>query len=103
MSGFKVNFSVNNQLSTPSIHAAPFAQRPAAGQPGRVFIDSDNPSTGIYRDTGTTWVSIGNPSTPDVDTLQIVTGRGNTTTNSITVGAATSPSVLLTSGALRQP
>jgi len=92
MSGFKVNFSVNNQLSTPSIHAAPFAQRPAAGQPGRVFIDSDNPSTGIYRDTGTTWVAIGNPSSPDVDTLQIVTGRGNTTTNSITVGAATTPS-----------
>lgn len=92
MSGFKVNFSVNNQLSTPSIHAAPFAQRPAAGQPGRVFIDSDNPSTGIYRDTGTTWVAIGNPSSPDVDTLQIVTDRGNTTTNSITVGAATTPS-----------
>lgn len=91
MSGFKVNFSVNNQLSTPSIHAAPLAQRPAAGQPGRVFIDSDNPSTGIYRDTGTTWVVIGMPSSPDVDTLQTVTDRGNTTTQSITVGAATVP------------
>lgn len=91
MSGFKVNFSVNNQLATPSIHAAALANRPAAGQPGRVFIDTDNPSTGIYRDTGTTWVVIGMPSSPDVDTLQTVTDRGNTTTQSITVGAATVP------------
>ena len=91
MSGFKVNFSVNNQLATPSIHAAPFAQRPAAGQPGRVFIDSDNPSTGIYRDTGTVWVQIAETATSDVDTLQNVTDNGNTTTNSITVGAATTP------------
>lgn len=91
MSGFKVNFSVNNQLSTPSIHAAPFAQRPAAGQPGRVFIDSNNPSTGMYRDTGIVWVQIAETATSDVDTLQNVTDNGNTTTNSITVGAATSP------------
>lgn len=91
MSGFKVNFSVNNQLATPSIHAAPFAQRPAAGQPGRVFIDTDSPSTGIYRDTGTTWIQIASTSSPEADTLQTVTDRGNTTTRSITVGAATSP------------
>ena len=91
MSGFKVNFSVNNQLATPSIHAAALANRPAFGQPGRVFIDTDNPSTGIYRDTGTTWVQIAATSSPEVDTLQTVTNRGNVTTQSITVGAATAP------------
>lgn len=95
MSGFKVNFSVNNQLATPSIHAAALANRPAAGQVGRVFIDSDNPSTGIYRDTGTAWVVIGMPSSPEADTLQTVTDRGNTTTQSITVGSASAPSATL--------
>ncbi len=91
MSGFKVNFSVNNQLATPSIHAAPFAQRPAAGQPGRVFIDTDSPSTGIYRDTGTAWIVIGSPGIPEVDTLQTVTDRGNTTTQSITINSSDPP------------
>ena len=85
MSGFKVNFSVNNQLATPSMHAAALANRPAAGQPGRVFIDTDNPSTGIYRDTGTVWVQIAETATSDVDTLQNVTDNGNTTTNNIIV------------------
>lgn len=91
MSGFKVNFSVNNQLATPSIHAAALANRPAAGQVGRLFVDTDNPSTGMYRDTGTTWIKIAAPSSPEADTLQTVTDRGNTTTQSITVGAATVP------------
>jgi hypothetical protein len=83
MSGFKVNFSVNNQLATPSMHAAALANRPAAGQPGRVFIDTDNPSTGIYRDTGTVWVQIAETATSDVDTLQNVTDNGNTTDNTL--------------------
>jgi hypothetical protein len=83
MSGFKVNFSVNNQLATPAIHAAALVNRPAAGQPGRVFIDTDNPSTGIYRDTGTAWIQIASTSSPEVDTLQTVTDRGNTTDNTL--------------------
>lgn len=83
MSGFKVNFSVNNQLATPAIHAAALANRPAAGQPGRVFIDTDNPSTGIYRDTGTAWIQIAATSSPEADTLQTVTDRGNTTDNTL--------------------
>lgn len=65
------------------MHAAALANRPAAGQPGRVFIDTDNPSTGIYRDTGTVWVQIAETATSDVDTLQNVTDNGNTTTNNI--------------------
>ena len=91
MSGFKVEFSVLNQLATPALHAAPLAQRPAAGQPGRVFIDTDNPSSGMYRDTGSVWVQIAQTASTDTDTLQIVTTRGNTTTQNITVGAATVP------------
>lgn len=95
MSGFKVNFSVNNQLATPSIHAAALANRPAAGQPGRVFIDTDNPSTGIYRDTGTIWVQIAETSDPEADTLQTVTDRGNTTTQDIAIGTSSTPSAPL--------
>jgi hypothetical protein len=82
MSGFKVNFSVNNQLATPSMHAAALANRPAAGQPGRVFIDTDNPSTGIYRDTGTAWIQISSVGGGAL-TLQDVTDNGNSTTNNI--------------------
>jgi len=81
MSGFKVNFSVNNQLATPSMHAAALANRPAAGQPGRVFIDTDNPSTGIYRDTGTIWIQVG--AGAGALNLQNVTDNGNTTSNTI--------------------
>lgn len=95
MSGFKVNFSVNNQLATPSIHASALANRPTAGQPGRVFIDTDNPSTGIYRDTGTIWVQIAETSDPEADTLQTVTDRGNTTTQDIAIGTSSTPSAPL--------
>lgn len=91
MSGFKVEFSVLNLKATPGIYADAFANRPAAGYPGRVFIDTDNPSTGIYRDTGTVWVQIAETATSDVDTLQNVTDNGNTTTNSISVGHANTP------------
>jgi len=94
MSGFKVNFSVNNQLATPSIHAAPFAQRPAAGQPGRVFIDTDSPSTGIYRDTGSTWIQIAGTGGGG-GTLQTVTDAGNTTTNDVAIGTNSNPSAPL--------
>lgn len=95
MSGFKVNFSVNNQLATPSIHAAALANRPAFGQPGRLFIDTDIPSSGIYRDTGTAWVQIAETSDPEADTLQTVTDRGNTTTQDITIGNGSTPSATL--------
>lgn len=91
MSGLKVEFSVLNLLATPGLYAAAFANRPAAGYPGRIFIDTDNPSTGMYRDTGTVWVQIAETAAADTDTLQIVTDRGNTTTNSITVGASSTP------------
>lgn len=77
----RVNFSVTNQLATPSIHAAALANRPTAGQPGRLFVDTDNPSTGIYRDTGTVWENITGGA--GAGNLQTVTDAGNTTDNNI--------------------
>lgn len=77
----RVNFSVTNQLATPSIHAAALANRPPAGQPGRLFVDTDNPSTGIYRDTGTVWENITGGA--GAGNLQTVTDAGNTTDNNI--------------------
>jgi len=77
----RVNFSVTNQLATPSIHAAALANRPPAGQPGRLFVDTDNPSSGIYRDTGTVWENITGGA--GAGNLQTVTDAGNTTDNNI--------------------
>lgn len=77
----RVNFSVTNQLATPAIHAAALANRPPAGQPGRLFVDTDNPSSGIYRDTGTVWENITGGAS--AGNLQTVTDAGNTTDNNI--------------------
>lgn len=77
----RVEFSITNQRQTPSIHAAALANRPIAGQPGRLFIDTDNPSTGIYRDTGSIWIQIALVGA--VGNLQTVTDAGNTSNNHI--------------------
>jgi hypothetical protein len=61
------------------------ATRPAASFVGRIFIDSDNPSTGLYRDTGTAWVQIADPGAGTTGTLQQVTTNGNSTTTGITI------------------
>jgi hypothetical protein len=53
-----VQFNILNQLQTPAFYASSLATRPTFGFVGRIFIDTDNPSTGIYRDTGTAWVNI---------------------------------------------
>jgi hypothetical protein len=62
------------------------ATRPAASFVGRIFIDSDNPSTGLYRDTGTAWVQIADPGAGTTGTLQQVTTNGSSTT----IGISTS-------------
>lgn len=93
-SGISVDFSVTNQRATPAIYADTLANRPAAGYIGRLFVDTDIPSTGIYRDTGSSWESITGGSA--ANTLQQVTTAGNTTTvntifqNHVTVGGNTS-------------
>ena len=61
MAGIELKSGVTNQFGAPSINENTFANRPSAGQPGRIFIATD---TGLmYRDTGSTWTTL-SPSTP---------------------------------------
>ncbi len=55
-----VDFNILNQLGSPSINSNTFANRPAAGQTGRLFVSTD--TFEIYRDNGTTWDLIGSGS-----------------------------------------
>ena len=95
MSGIQFSSPVTNQKASPALHASSLATRPAPQLPGRIFVDTDNPSTGMYRDTGTVWVQIAETGASDTDTLQTVTNRGNTTTNEVTIGSATAPTAPL--------
>ena len=52
-----VNFNILNQLGSPSLNSNTFANRPAAGQTGRLFISTDTRE--IYRDTGSGWDLVG--------------------------------------------
>jgi len=56
-----IQFNILNQLQTPAFYASSLATRPSFGYPGRMFIDTDSPSTGMYRDTGTSWILIAAP------------------------------------------
>jgi len=82
MSGIQFSSPVTNQKASPAIYASSLATRPAALLPGRIFVDTDNPSTGIYRDTGTAWVQIASASGGSL-TLQQVTDNGNITDNTL--------------------
>lgn len=95
MSGIQFSSPVINQKASPAVYASSLATRPAPQLPGRIFVDTDNPSTGMYRDTGTAWIQIASTSSPEADTLQTVTDRGNTTTNEVTLGSATAPTATL--------
>lgn len=79
-----VDFSVTNQLASPAIYASSFATRPAASFKGRLFVDTNVPSTGIYRDTGTAWVAIAG-SAAEVQDLESVCQIGNTATTGVLV------------------
>lgn len=48
---------VNNLGGAPSLHEGTHAARPAAGNSGAVFIESD--TRGIFRDNGSSWDQIG--------------------------------------------
>jgi len=84
--------SVLNQFGSPSINSNTFANRPAFGQVGRLFVDTTNNI--IQRDTGTSWVTISGGA--GTQNLQSVTNIGNTTTVGIFAGASGS----LTAGRL---
>ena len=66
-----VNFNILNQLGSPAINSNTFANRPAAGQTGRLFVSTD--TFEIYRDNGTTWDLIGGPGS------STITGSGTAT------------------------
>ena len=74
-----VGFDVTNQKASPALYASSFATRPAPAFVGRLFVDTDTPSTGIYRDTGTVWLSISGGSS-ETQSLNDVCVIGNTTT-----------------------
>ena len=91
----RIDLDILNQKQTPAFYASSLATRPAAGFVGRIFIDSDSPSTGLYRDTGTAWVQIADPGAGSTGTLQQVTTNGSNTnvgisvtTNGIGIGTA---------------
>ena len=66
-----VNFNILNQLGSPAINSNTFANRPAAGQTGRLFVSTD--TFEIYRDNGSTWDLIGGPGS------STITGTGTAT------------------------
>jgi hypothetical protein len=84
----QVDFNILNQKGTPAFFADALANRPSAGFAGRIFVDTDNPSTGMYRDTGTIWVSVASVGTGGSQNLQSVCTIGNTTTTNMAVGIA---------------
>ena len=85
-SNIEVKLDVLNQKGSPALFADSLASRPAASFAGRLFVDTDNPSTGIYRDTGTTWIQVADETgTIPTPTLQTVTTAGNSTTTGITI------------------
>jgi hypothetical protein len=55
------DYSVLNQFGTPMFYSDVFANRPAAGVQGRLFVSTDTKLW--YRDTGSTWELIGNTGT----------------------------------------
>jgi hypothetical protein len=85
----RIDLDILNQKQTPAFYASSLATRPAASFVGRIFIDSDSPSTGLYRDTGTAWVQIADPGAGSTGTLQQVTTNGNTTSIGLIVTAGT--------------
>jgi hypothetical protein len=56
-----IDLSILNQRQTPAFYADVFANRPAAGFVGRIFVSTD--TFAFYRDNGTTWDLIGGPGT----------------------------------------
>ena len=51
--GIELYNNVLNQLGSPALYSDIFANRPAFGYTGRLFISTD--TLEIYRDTGTAW------------------------------------------------
>jgi hypothetical protein len=74
---------VLNQFGSPSLNSNTFANRPAAGQPGRLFVSTD--TLVLYRDNGSSWQVVS--ATGATQNLEQTTTNGNTTTKGIFAGA----------------
>lgn len=81
----KVSLDILNQKGTPAFYSDTFANRPAFGFAGRVFISTDTGA--IYEDTGSAWTLIADAGAGTTGTLQQVTTNGNTTTQGINITA----------------
>jgi hypothetical protein len=87
-SNIEVKLDVLNQKGSPALFADSLASRPAASFAGRLFVDTDIPSTGIYRDTGSIWIQVADETgTIPTPTLQTVTTAGNTSNVGISITA----------------
>lgn len=95
-----VDLSILNQRGTPAFFSDIFANRPAFGFAGRVFISTDTGA--IYEDTGTAWTLIADAGAGTTGTLEQVTTNGNTTTQGIliTAGGLTSNTIDISSQTL---
>jgi hypothetical protein len=60
----QIDLSILNQRQTPAFYADVFANRPAAGFVGRIFVSTN--TFEFYRDNGTGWDLIGGPGTSTV-------------------------------------
>jgi hypothetical protein len=83
--GILIKNNIVNQKGNPAWYEDTLANRPTANLQGRMFVDTNNPSTGIYRDTGSSWVAVADPGAGTTGTLQQVTTNGNSTTTGITI------------------
>jgi len=82
-----VDFNILNQKGTPAFYSDIFANRPAAGFAGRVFISTDTGA--IYEDTGSAWTLIADAGAGTTGTLQQVTTNGKTTNQGISITGST--------------
>jgi len=74
---------VLNQFGSPSLNSNTIANRPAAGQTGRLFVSTD--TLVLYRDNGSSWQVVS--ATGSTQNLEQTTTNGNTTTKGIFAGA----------------
>ena len=85
--GILIRNNIVNQKGNPAWYEDTLAARPIANLQGRMFVDTDVPSTGIYRDTGSTWINVADPGAGTTGTLQQVTTNGSSTNVGISVSA----------------
>ena len=82
MSTIRVDFNVLNQKGTPALYSDGYANRPAAGYGGRLFISTDTHQ--IFQDVITGWNLIADTGSGSSN-LDQVTANGNSTTHGINI------------------